>query len=468
MEIKREDLLKVPILKLFKKYLIPSFIGSIVIVLYSLVDRFFVGKISEEALAGEGVAFYIVMMFIAFSMLIGVGAGTIISIRLGQKKKAEAEKILGNAVFLFFIVGLLLVVILEWKLDLILVYSGANHETLPYARTFLKILIPAVFPMFYSFGMSNILSAQGTPRIAMFSMIIGGVTNMILDYLFIMVMKMGIEGAAIATLIGNILSSIFVMYFILFRRLPFTINLFGYKLEKTSSLKIKLKYLKPNISIIKSILAVGIAPFLLQFASSFVGLITNRIVDLNGGTSGVAIMTIINSYLPIVTMSVYSISQAVQPIIGFNYGAENYLRVKKALILSIIMALILSTFFWIVMMTIPKELILFFNEKSKVDSLYEGMKAIRIYFSLIIPASLGIIIPNYFQAVGKPRYAVALNVMRQIVIFLVVVIIFSRVWKLDGVWYAQPFTDFIFTIIVILALYKEYMYLNKKIKETSQ
>ena len=149
MEIKREELLKEPILKLFKKYLIPSFIGSIVIVLYSVVDRYFVGKISEEALAGAGVAFYIIMMFIAFSMLIGVGAGTIISIRLGQKKKAEAEKILGNAIFMFFVVGVALVAILEWKLDFILVYSGANSETLPYARAFLKILIPAVFPMFF-------------------------------------------------------------------------------------------------------------------------------------------------------------------------------------------------------------------------------------------------------------------------------------------------------------------------------
>jgi putative MATE family efflux protein len=448
--------------------LIPSFIGSIVIVLYSVVDRYFVGKISEEALAGAGVAFYIIMMFIAFSMLIGVGAGTIISIRLGQKKKAEAEKILGNAIFMFFVVGVALVAILEWKLDFILVYSGANSETLPYARAFLKILIPAVFPMFFSFGMSSILSAQGTPRIAMLSMIIGGVTNMILDYIFIVSMKMGIEGAAIATLIGNTLSSIFVMSFMLFRKLPFTINLFGYKLETKSSLKIRWKYLKPNISIIMSILSVGVAPFLLQFASSFVGLITNRIVDLNGGTAGVAIMTIINSYLPIVTMSVYSISQAAQPIIGFNYGAQNYLRVKKALIISIVMAIILSTFFWIVMMLIPRELILFFNEKSKVDSLREGMKAIRIYFSLIIPASLGIIVPNYFQAVGKPRYSVILNVMRQIVIFLLVVIIFSRIWKLDGVWYAQPFTDFIFTTIVLFVLYKEYKSLNIKIKEASQ
>ncbi len=468
MEIKREELLKEPILKLFKKYLIPSFIGSIVIVLYSVVDRYFVGKISEEALAGAGVAFYIIMMFIAFSMLIGVGAGTIISIRLGQKKKAEAEKILGNAIFMFFVVGVALVAILEWKLDFILLYSGANSETLPYARAFLKILIPAVFPMFFSFGMSSILSAQGTPRIAMLSMIIGGVTNMILDYIFIVFMKMGIEGAAIATLIGNTLSSIFVMSFMLFRKLPFTINLFGYKLETKSSLKIRWKYLKPNISIIMSILSVGVAPFLLQFASSFVGLITNRIVDLNGGTAGVAIMTIINSYLPIVTMSVYSISQAAQPIIGFNYGAQNYLRVKKALIISIVMAIILSTFFWIVMMLIPRELILFFNEKSKVDSLREGMKAIRIYFSLIIPASLGIIVPNYFQAVGKPRYSVILNVMRQIVIFLLVVIIFSRIWKLDGVWYAQPFTDFIFTTIVLFVLYKEYKSLNIKIKEASQ
>ncbi len=467
MELKRKDLNNEPIIKLFWKYLIPSFIGYTVIVLYSIVDRVFVGKINEEAFAGVGVAFYIIMMFIAFSMLIGVGAGTMISIRLGQKKMYEANKILGNSIILFLILGILLMVTLELNLDIILRHSGANDETLPYAREFLRILIPAVIPMFFSFGMSNILSAQGTPRIAMFSMMIGALTNIILDYIFIIHLHMGVRGAAIATLTGNTLSSIFVMYFIFARGIPFSINLFGYKLEKKGLLRVKLKNLKLDYGIIKDILSIGLSPFLLQFASSFVGIATNKIVDINGETSGVAIMTIINTYLPVITMSVYSISQASQPIIGFNYGAQNYIRVKKAIKITILSALIISTFFWIIIMLIPKELILFLNEKSRLESLKEGIKAIRIYFSLIVPASLGIIVPNYFQAICKPKQAVILNLLRQVVIFLLTLIVFTKIWKLDGVWYAQPFTDVIFTIVIFYFMYKENKNLNLLEKKKS-
>ena len=462
MEKNREELLNSSIFKLCIKYFIPTFIGSVVVVLYNIVDRFFVGKISEEALAGAGISFYIVMIFIAFSMLVGVGAGTIVSIRLGQRKEEEAEKILGNTITIFTILGLMLYILLEINLDTVLFYSGANKQTLPYAKAYLKIIMYAILPLFFSYGLTNVLNAAGTPRIAMFSMIVGAVTNIILDYVAVMVLKMGIEGTAYATLIGNVLSALFVMYFIIAGKLPFKINLFGYEMENTSSLRLRLKHLKLSISIVKDIFSIGMSPFLLQMASSLVGLVTNKIVETNGGTYGVAVMTIINSYLPIMTMTVYSVAQATQPIIGFNYGAENFKRVKNTLLIAVGMGILSSGVFWIVVMLLPKELILFFNEKSTTEGLKEGIKALRIYFSLVIPASLGIIIPNYFQATGRPKYAVILNLLRQVVIFLLVMIVFSRIWKLDGVWYAQPFTDLLFFLILIIFLYKELSRLKKR------
>ncbi len=462
MEKNREELLNSSIFKLCIKYFIPTFIGSVVVVLYNIVDRFFVGKISEEALAGAGISFYIVMIFIAFSMLVGVGAGTIVSIRLGQGKEEEAEKILGNTITIFTILGLMLYILLEINLDTVLFYSGANKQTLPYAKAYLKIIMYAILPLFFSYGLTNVLNAAGTPRIAMFSMIVGAVTNIILDYVAVMVLKMGIEGTAYATLIGNVLSALFVMYFIIAGKLPFKINLFGYEMENTSSLRLRLKHLKLSFSIVKDIFSIGMSPFLLQMASSLVGLVTNKIVETNGGTYGVAVMTIINSYLPIMTMTVYSVAQATQPIIGFNYGAENFKRVKNALLIAVGMGILSSGVFWIVVMLLPRELILFFNEKSTTEGLKEGIKALRIYFSLVIPASLGIIIPNYFQATGRPKYAVILNLLRQVVIFLLVMIVFSHIWKLDGVWYAQPFTDLLFFLILIIFLYKELSRLKKR------
>ena len=174
-----------------------------------------------------------------------------------------------------------------------------------------------------------------------------------------------------------------------------------------------------------------------------------------------AVMTIINSYLPIMTMSVYSVSQAVQPIIGFNYGAKNFRRVKKTLMTAINAGIVLSFVFWIIVMMFPKQLILFFNEKSTPEALREGVKAIRIYFSFVIISSFGITVPNYFQATGRSKYSVTLNLLRQVVIFLLVVIIFSNIWKLDGIWLAQPFTDLLFFIILLGFLYKEKKFFDK-------
>ena len=295
----------------------------------------------------------------------------------------------------------------------------------------------------------------------MFSMLIGAVVNIILDYVAVMILHTGIEGTAYATLIGNVLSAVFVLYFLTAGKFPFKVNLFGFKLEEKSKLVLQFNKLKLDKKIIMDVLSIGMSPFLLQAASSLVGVITNKIVDINGGTYGVAIMTIINSYLPLMTMSVYSVSQAIQPIVGFNYGAKNYERVRESLLTAVCAGVGLSAIFWAVVMIFPKEMVLFFNEKSTFSALKEGEKAMRTYFSLVILSSFGIIIPNYFQATGRSKYSVILNLLRQVIIFLIVVIIFSNVFKLNGVWYAQPFTDFVFFIILAVLWYKE----NKKMKD---
>ena len=349
-------------------------------------------------------------------------------------------------------------------MNTILLYSGANTETLPYAKVYLEIILYAIFPLFFSYGMTNVLNAAGTPRLAMFSLMVGAVTNIILDYVAVMILHMGIKGTAYATLIGNVLGAIIVMFFLITGKMPLKVNLLGYKLEHTSLIRLRLKNMILEKNIVKDIVSIGMSPFLLQAASSAVGLVTNKIVEINGGTYGVAIVTIINSYLPIMTMTVYSVSQAIQPIIGFNYGGEIYNRVKKSLYVAVFMGVLLSSIFWVVVMIFPKEMVQFFNEKGTEVSIQKGVKALVVYFSLIVPASLGIIIPNYFQATGRARYAVVLNLLRQVVIFLLVMIIFSKIWGLDGVWYAQPFTDGLFFVVLLGFFYFEIKGLNEKIK----
>ena len=462
MRRKQSELETESVGKLLRKYTIPAFIGNIVIVVYNFVDRWFIGQfIGEEALAASGITFYLLMVFIAFSMLIGIGAGTIISIRLGQKNVEDSEKILGNSVTLFFVVSIILTVILWFNLDFILLKSGANSETLPYARAYMRILIPISLANFYSYGLSNVMRAANAPKTAMFAMIIGGVVNLVLDYIFIVIFHMGIEGTAYATLIGNVLSAVYVMYFFLRGKPLFRLNMFGRSIDEVSILRLRKKNLPLSYKISYDILKIGMSSFLLQSVNAAVGVVINNVISSTGGTTGVAIMTIINTYLTLIVMSVYSIAQGAQPIIGYNYGAKRFDRVKTSLNMSVIWGLIMSAVFFIIIMLIPRELILLFNKDSNSNVIHDGIKAMRIYFMLIIPASVGTIVPNYFQSIGNAREAIILNIMRQVFIFMIIMFIFTRIWGLDGVWYSQPVTDVIFTLIVGILLMLE----NKKLKK---
>ena len=464
MRRKQSELETESVGKLLRKYTIPALIGNIVIVVYNFVDRWFIGQfIGEEALAASGITFYLLMVFIAFSMLIGIGAGTIISIRLGQKNIEDSEKILGNSVTLFFVVSIILTVILWFNLDFILLKSGANSETLPYARAYMRILIPISLANFYSYGLSNVMRAANAPKTAMFAMIIGGVVNLVLDYIFVVLFHMGIEGTAYATLIGNILSAVYVMYFFIRGKPLFRLNMFGRSIDEASILRLRKKHLPLSYKISYDILKIGMSSFLLQSVNAAVGVVINNVISSTGGTTGVAIMTIINTYLTLIVMSVYSIAQGAQPIIGYNYGAKRFDRVKSSLNMSVIWGLIMSAIFFLVIMLIPRELILLFNKDSNSNVIHDGIKAMRIYFMLIIPASVGTIVPNYFQSIGNAREAIILNIMRQVFIFMIVMLIFTRIWGLDGVWYAQPVTDVIFTIIVGVLLIVENKKLGKEI-----
>ena len=464
MRRKQSELETESVGKLLRKYTIPALIGNIVIVVYNFVDRWFIGQfIGEEALAASGITFYLLMVFIAFSMLIGIGAGTIISIRLGQKNIEDSEKILGNSVTLFFIVSIILTVILWFNLDFILLKSGANSETLPYARAYMRILIPISLANFYSYGLSNVMRAANAPKTAMFAMIIGGVVNLVLDYIFVVLFHMGIEGTAYATLIGNVLSAVYVMYFFIRGKPLFRLNMFGRSIDEASILRLRKKHLPLSYKISYDILKIGMSSFLLQSVNAAVGVVINNVISSTGGTTGVAIMTIINTYLTLIVMSVYSIAQGAQPIIGYNYGAKRFDRVKASFNMSIIWGLIMSAVFFLVIMLIPRELILLFNKDSNSNVIHDGIKAMRIYFMLIIPASVGTIVPNYFQSIGNAREAIILNIMRQVFIFMIVMLIFTRIWGLDGVWYAQPVTDVIFTFIVGVLLVIENKKLSKEI-----
>ena len=308
-----------PIGKLLIKYSVPAIIGMIVNGLYNVVDRIFIGNIpgvGPLAITGLGVTMPIMTIIMAFGMLIGIGTTTNISIKLGQGKKEEAEKLIGNAITLALIVGLLISVFGLIFENQILNMFGASEGSLPYAKAYINIiLLGSVFNLL-GFVFNNAIRGDGNPKLSAMIMVVGCLTNIVLDALFIMVLKMGIQGAAIATITSQFITSIWGL---------------SYYLRGKSNLKFRKTSLKLDKSLVASIFAIGSAPFAMQIAASCVQIICNNSLKTYGGDLAIGAMATINSVIMMVGMPIVGISQGAQPIIGFNYGAKKYDRAHKAL-----------------------------------------------------------------------------------------------------------------------------------------
>ncbi|MBV1821632.1 MATE family efflux transporter, partial [Coprococcus sp. MSK.21.13] len=303
------------------KFSLPAIVGMLVNALYNMVDRVFIGRgVGALAISGLAVGFPLSIINMAFGMLIGIGSSTMISIKLGEKKKDEAERILGNALVLIILISICLSIIGLIFLDDILKIFGASQETLPYARDYMKYIMAGALLQNIGFGMNNIIRAEGNPKIAMATMLIGAIINTILDPIFIFVFKMGIKGAAIATIFAQTVSSIWVLY---------------YFFSGKSTLKIKRENLSLHKGTIKTIMSIGISPFSMQIAASLVTTILNKNLLTYGGDLAVGAMGIINSISMLFFMPMFGINQGMQPIIGYNYGAKQYKRVRKTLKLAI-------------------------------------------------------------------------------------------------------------------------------------
>ena len=353
--------------KLLMKFSIPAIVGMLVNALYNVVDRIFIGHIEgvgKLALIGVTATFPIAIIIMAFAMLVGIGTAALISIKLGQQKKEEAEHTLGNAFTLIIIISLIVTVLGLIFLEPMLLKFGASRVTLPYAKEYIRIILIGAIFQSIGFGLNNTIRSEGNPRVAMFTMLIGGILNTILDPIFIFVFHMGTRGAAIATVISQAVNTIWVLSYF-----------FGGK----SVLKIRYKNLKLNFKVVKSIFAIGMSPFSMQLAASIVTIISNRSLVKYGGDLALGSMGIIMSIVMLVLMPVFGINQGCQPIIGYNYGAKKYDRVKQALKLAILAATIITTTGFIIIQLFPKQLISLFNKDPELIAI--GIHGIRIYLS---------------------------------------------------------------------------------------
>ncbi|MDR0709667.1 MAG: MATE family efflux transporter [Spirochaetaceae bacterium] len=438
--------------KLLLRFSIPAISGMLVSALYNVVDRVFVGRgVNELALAGLSLVLPLMTISMAFAMLFGVGAANLISMRLGQGKRKEAENALNHCFWLLAIVGVLLMLAELVFLDFVLSLLGAQEGSiaLGYARRYYRIILYGHVFMMVGFGFSHCARAQGFPIISMVGMFIGAGMNMILDPLFIFVFGWEVEGAAIATIISQFCSAVWVLSF---------------SSGKKAVIRLRFRDFKPSIRMVLQIMAFGSAQFLLQFVMSGVQLLYNTSMGWygteglgvsNGGDIALSGLNIAGSILMLILMPIFGINQGAQPILGYNYGAKKFDRVLKAYLGAVGAATIICTVGFVIVQGFPHFLVSIFAPDGSDALLQFTPTAIRIQMLMLPLAGFQIVSSNVFVVTGRPKISIFLSMLRQCIALIPCMVIFGRIWGLYGVVASAPVADGFSSILTgILILFE--------------
>ncbi|MDR1073101.1 MAG: MATE family efflux transporter [Treponema sp.] len=438
-----------PVGKLLLKFSIPAIVGMMVNALYNVVDRIFVGRgVDEVALGGLSLVLPLMTIFMAFAMLFGIGAANMISMRLGQGRKEDAENALNHCFWLLLGVGVIIMILGLVFMEPILSMLGAQEGSaaLGYARDYFRIILyGAVFSML-GFGFSHCTRAQGFPTVTMVSMFIGAGLNIILDPIFIFCFKWGVEGAAWATIISQLASTIWILAF---------------SFSKKAVIRLEFKTFKPSLAMTGEIMRFGSAQFLLQFVMSGVQLLYNASMGwygaealgvANGGDIALSGMSIAGSIVMMILMPIFGINQGVQPILGYNYGAKRYRRVLRAYTLAVIAATAICVVGFVLTQAFPHELIRLFAPDGS-DALFKFAPwALRAMTALLLVDGFQIVSSNLFVVTGRPKTSILLSMLRQFIALIPCMLIFGRIWGLWGVAASGPVADgfsFVITVVFI-------------------
>jgi len=426
------------ILKLLVRFSLPAVFGMMVQALYNVVDRIYIGRaVGSLGIGATTITMPIMMIGFGFALMVGIGGNALISIRLGEQKRDKAEEVMGNAVVMMIISSSILVTIGMIFVIPALRIFGATDAILPYARDYIRIIMLGWIFQTMGFGLNNFIRGEGNPKIAMVNMLVGSVANIILDPIFIFGFGWGMEGAAAATVIAQFISFLFVM---------------RYFLGGKSLLKIRVRYFKLKREVVLRILAVGAAPFLFHIADSIVGAIVNTQLKNHGGDLAISMAGVNISVLMMIFMFVIGMAQGTQPIIGYNYGARNYDRVRKTLLLAILIATVGVSLAYVFIMLFPVELVQMFNKEDA--ALVElGAHAIPIVFLMMPLIGFQVIASNFFQAIGKARQATFLVLSRTVLIQVPCVLILPWFFGLDGIWISTPTSIFTSALLTGLFLF---------------
>ena len=415
-----------PVGRLLIQYALPAIVAMTASSLYNIIDRAFIGQVvGPEAIAGLGITFPFMNLSAAFGAAVGVGASTCISVKLGQRDYKTAQYLLGNTVTLNLIIGFLFMVVCLVFLNPILRFFGASDVTLPYAREFMIIILLGNIITHMYFGMNAVLRAAGKPRHAMYATLFTVGMNILLVIAFVWWFRWGIRGAALATVTSQTMALCWQMW------------VFS---DKRELLHLRKGIYKLKINLVKNIISIGISPFLMNATSCVIVIVMNNQFVRYGGDMAVGAYSIANSVVMVLFMFVMGMIQGMQPIVGYNYGAERFDRMFRCLWLTIATATAILLIGWAVSMLFPQQIArVFTTDSTLINIAARGIKLNMIVFFVVGSQA---VITNFFQCIGKVKISIFLSLSRQLILLLPMAYIFPLFWGVDGVWYSMAESDF--------------------------
>ena len=413
------------------KLALPMTLAQLINVMYNIVDRIYIGMIPENAtlaLTGLGLCLPIISIVTAFANLFGMGGAPLCSIERGRGNLEEAEKIMGNSFVMMVVTGIILTVLgLAFKRPMLYLF-GASDATIPYAESYITIYLMGNLFVMVGLGMNSFINSQGFGTIGMMTVLLGAIANIILDPIFIFIFHMGVQGAALATIISQFLSAAWIVAFLTGKKTILRLKISAFRVEAKRALRI---------------VGLGLSGFTMSLTNSSVQIMYNAMLQKVGGDLYVGIMTVINSVREVISMPVTGVTNSAQPVLGFNYGAGEYKRVRGGIVFMSLCCIIYTTLIWMCVHGFPEFFIRIFNRNG--DLVEAGIPAMRIYFFGFFMMSLQFAGQAVFVGLGKSKYAVFFSIFRKVIIVIPLIMILPTVFHLgtDGIRMAEPVSNLI-------------------------
>lgn len=435
-----------PVGQLLMRYAVPAIIAMTASSLYNMVDSIFIGQgVGAMAISGLAITFPLMNLSTAFGAGVGVGASSLLSVKLGQKDYGAAQNILGNTVMLNIITGISFSIISLLFLDPILMFFGASAQTLPYAKDYMEIILCGNVITHLYFGLNALQRAAGKPQLSMYMTIFTVVLNAILDPIFIWPLGLGIRGAAYAT----VLSQLFALIW--------QVVMFSNKAE---FIHFKRGIYRLKSQLVKNIIGIGMSPFSMNVCACFVVIIINNSLVDHGGDMAVGAYGIINRIAFIFVMITIGVNQGMQPIAGYNYGAMKFDRMMRVLKYAVICGTCVTTVGFIVGQFFPEQCVrLFTSDETLISLSVHAMRLTTVSFPII---GFQMVVANFFQSIGKAKVSVFLSLSRQLVFLIPMLLVLPTLYGVDGVWYSMPVADTISALVTAIIMYLFMRKFNKQ------